>query len=147
MMRVFIRHKQIITSPFANRSFQPRPKAAARKCSLVPLTRPYRAEHSQHRQINVRPFPAATQQNWLATLKAKESGRCGATTSLVPTQASQLVDTPSTLSPTSPVPPNTENSKYCAICTPLGKICPSEFPMSLDWDDDEEEGKDQKKRG
>ena len=25
------------------------------------------------------------------------------------------------------------------ICTPLGKACPKEFPMSSDWDDDKEE--------
>ena len=28
--------------------------------------------------------------------------------------------------PTLPIPP--EHNKYCAICTPLGKICPNEFP-------------------
>ena len=38
----------------------------------------------------------------------------------------------STPSPTSPTAPTkiTEHSKYCAICTPLGKICPEEFAMS-----------------
>ena len=48
-------------------------------------------------------------------------------------------------SPTSSISPNTERTKYCAIFTPLGKICPTEFPMSSDWDEDdkEEERKDQ----
>ena len=33
---------------------------------------------------------------------------------------------------------------YCAICTPVGKICPTEYPIPLksDWSDSEEEEKD-----
>ena len=48
-------------------------------------------------------------------------------------------------SPTSPIPPNTEHTKYCTISTPLGTICPNELPMSLHSDDNdkEEERKDQ----
>ena len=48
---------------------------------------------------------------------------------------------PSTFSYTSLEPPMelTEHSKYCVIFTPLGKTCPKEFPISLDWHDDEEE--------
>ena len=34
-----------------------------------------------------------------------------------------------------------EHTKYCAICTPLGKMCPNEYSMSLDWDEDLEEDK------
>ena len=61
------------------------------------------------------------------------------TTSLAPRQGSQLMEFLSIPSPTSPAVPAkiTDNSKYCVICTPLGKICPKEFAMSLDWDDDE----------
>ena len=33
----------------------------------------------------------------------------------------------------------TEHSKYCAICTPLGKICPEDCAMSSDWAEDEED--------
>ena len=29
--------------------------------------------------------------------------------------------------------------KYCAVCTPLGKLCPYEFPGCQDWDDNSEE--------
>ena len=133
-MTEFMRHRQIINIPFASRSFQPRPKVTARMCNLVPLTRPNRAKHSHHRKRNVRPLPGATQWNWLATLgKAKDVA--GATTSLAPTQTSQPMVTPSTLSPTSHVPlvKFTEHTKDCAICTPHGKICPKEFPMSSDW--------------
>ena len=51
------------------------------------------------------------------------------------------MDTSSIPSPTSPVVPAkiTEHSKYCAICTPLGKICLEEFAISSDLDEDEEE--------
>ena len=66
-----------------------------------------------------------------------------------PPHLASQIDTPSTLSPTSCVPPVkvTEYAEYYAIFTPLGKICLKEFPMSLDWDDDdyEEKGKDQNK--
>ena len=58
-------------------------------------------------------------------------------TSLAPIQGSQLMDNP----PTSSVAPAkiTEHSKYCVIFTPLGKIHPEEFAMSLDWDKEEED--------
>ena len=51
------------------------------------------------------------------------------------------MDTHSISSPISPAAPVkiSEHSKYCAICTPLGKICLEEFAMSLDWDEDEED--------
>ena len=50
------------------------------------------------------------------------------------------MDTPFTPSLTSSAVPAkiTEHSKYCVICTPLGKICPEEFAMSSDWDEEEE---------
>ena len=119
--------RQIIASPFANRSYQSRPKAtAARRHNLVTLTRPNR-KLSQPRRINVSPLPEATQWNWLANLKAKEVA--GTTTSQAPTP-SHPVNTPTMQSPTSPIP--LEHIKYCIICTPLGKICPNEFPMSSD---------------
>ena len=143
-MAEFLRNRQIITIPFANRSYQPGPKAAAtRNCNLVTLTRPNREKLMQSMKVNLRPFPLATQQKWLANLKAKEMA--GATTSLAPTQTSQPGSPPSMQFPISPMPPNTEHTKYSAICTHLGKICPIEFPMSLDWDKDleEEERKDQ----
>ena len=87
----FMRCRQIITAPFANRSFQPRPKVAARKQNLVTLTRPNREKLSQPRNINVRPLPLAIQQNWLAYLKVKEVA--GASSSQAPTP-SQPMDTP-----------------------------------------------------
>ena len=58
---------------------------------------------------------------------------------------SQPMEAPVAQSPTSPIPPNTEHIKYCVICIPLGKICPNEYPMSSDWDEnlEEEERKNQ----
>ena len=57
-----------------------------------------------------------------------------------PYKGSQLTDTPSTTSSTSPAAPTkiTEHSKYCVICTILGKICSEEFAMSSDWDEEKE---------
>ena len=70
-----------------------------------------------------------------------------ASTSLAPIQGSQLLDTPSSPSPTSPPAPVkiAEHSKYCAVCTTLGKICPEEFAMSSDWDEEEDQGKGKEK--
>ena len=60
----FLRQRQIITNPYANRSYHPRPKATAtRKCNLVTLTRPNREKLSQPRKVNVGPLPKATQGN------------------------------------------------------------------------------------
>ena len=67
----FMKNRQIITTPFANRSFQPRPKVAVKKHNLVPLTRLNRAKISHPRKINVGPLTEATQQNWAATLTEK----------------------------------------------------------------------------
>ena len=83
-MAEFMKCRQIIATPFSNRSFQPRPKVAVRKCNLVPLTRPNRAKLSQPRKINIRPLSEATQQNWLTNLK-KAKDATSATTSLAPT--------------------------------------------------------------
>ena len=33
----------------------------------------------------------------------------------------------------------TEHSKYCVICTPLGKICPEGFAELSDWDENKED--------
>ena len=69
--------------------------------------------------------------NWLTTITAKE---------VAATASSQAP--PGTQSHISPLSPDT---KYCAICSPLGKICPNKYPMSLDWDEDlkEQERKNQ----
>ena len=52
------------------------------------------------------------------------------------------------LSPTSPIPlvKFTEHTKYCAICTPLGKVCLKEFSMSLHWDNDKEEEEEEEEK-
>ena len=72
-MAEFLRHVQIITIPFTNRSYQPRPKATAtRRCHLVTLARANREKLSQPRKVNVGPLPKATQRNWPTTLKTKE---------------------------------------------------------------------------
>ena len=82
-MAEFMKCRWIIATPFANRSFQTRPKVVAKKHNLVPVTRPNKAELSQPRKINVGPLPDANQQNWAATL-GKANDAAGATTSLPP---------------------------------------------------------------
>ena len=146
-MMQFMRCRRTITTLFANRYFHPKPKVVA-KCNLVSSTRLNRAKLSQLSKINVGSLSDATQWNWAATLGKAKDVAC-MTTNLAPIQTSQPMDTTSTLFPTSSQPPIkfTEHSKYCAICTPLGKTCPKDFPMSSDWDDEEEEDqvKDQSK--
>ena len=73
-------------------------------------------------------------------LKAKEAE------SSTPSQApapSQSVNTPVVQCSTSPIP--LEHTKYYVICTPLGNICPNEYPMCSDWNKDlkEEDRKNQ----
>ena len=69
-----LRQRLIIITPYANRSFQPGPRAApARKHDLVTLTRPNREKLSQPRKVNLGPYPPAMQRNWLATITAKEA--------------------------------------------------------------------------
>ena len=47
-MMEYLRWRKIIATPFANRSYQPRPKATAiRRSNLVPITRPNRERLSQ----------------------------------------------------------------------------------------------------
>ena len=130
-----MRCQQTIIAPFISRSHQPKPKAAVKKHNLVPLTRPNRAKLSQPR----RKLPKATQLNWASTIRSQ-----GCSTKCVnkpgpPIQRSQLMDTPSMSSPTSPaVPPKiTDHSNYCAICTPHGKIC--QKSLQSHWDEDEED--------
>ena len=68
-MTEFLRYRQTVATPFANRCFQLRPKATAtRKCNLVILTRPNRDKLSQPMKLNVGPYPPTIQRNWLATL-------------------------------------------------------------------------------
>ena len=82
-MAKFLRCRQIITIPFANRSYQQRPKvAAARKHNLVTLTRPNGEKLSQAQEDKCRALPEATQWNCLANLKATEVA--DATSSQVP---------------------------------------------------------------
>ena len=69
---------------------------------------------------------------------------CSTLTNLGPMQESQLVDnTPFPPTPPSPTASTnaTEDSRYCAICTPLGKDCPGKLVMSSDWDEEDDNTK------
>ena len=67
-----------------------------------------------------------------------------ALTNLAPVQESQLVDdTPSWPSLPSPTTSTkaAEESRYCAICTPLGKDCPGKLVLPSDWDEEDDNNK------
>ena len=84
--------------------------------------------------MNVGPLSKAKPRTWLATLRKRTAASRKALTKPAKAQANQSSN--SSLSP---------EEKYCAICTPLGKLCPNEFPESQDWEDSEEEGNNQGK--
>ena len=138
-MMEFLRWRQVISTPYTNRSYHPRPKATATKwCNLETITRPSREKLSQPRRVNVGPPPKAKPRTWLATLRAKE---LDATASRqVPTKPARVSADHSPNSSLSP------EKKYCAICIPLGKLCSNKFAGSQERDDSkEEEGNDQGK--
>ena len=35
-----------------------------------------------------------------------------------------------------------QSPKYCAVCTPLEKLCPNEYPITGDWQNNHEEGEE-----
>ena len=70
----------MITTPFANRPYQPKPKITMKKRNLVLPTRPNRSKLSQVRRINVRKPPEATQLDFCIHHQQKfnpGSQRCG----------------------------------------------------------------------
>ena len=97
------RCRQIITTPFANRSFKLRPKATpARQSNLVTLTRPNREKLFQPRKVNIGTLPGTTQKNWLATLKAKKAEATASNQVPTPTQTSEALAAQLPTSPLSP---------------------------------------------
>ena len=76
-----------------------------------------------------------------AALRAKELEAAGSRQGPAHTQPA---DAPANQSSNSLLSPK---EKYCAICTPLGKLHPNEFPGSQEWDEDskEKEGNGQDK--
>ena len=139
-MMEYLKQRQVITIPYAKRSYLPRLKdTATKRHNLITLTRPNREKssyNSQLRTVNVGPLSKAKPRTWLATLRAKELEAVAfwqASTKLARASANK-----SFLS---------HEDKYCAICTPLGKLCSNEFPGSQDSEDSkEEEGNDQVKK-
>ena len=150
----FIHQRQALTTPYASRPNHPKSKKTPKKRNSVPLTKPDKSKLSKPRKINVQKYLTSTSQlNWKpATSKSltKEAidAAWSTSTSLAPCKECQLMNIPSTPLPCSPTDTTkvAEDSKYCAICTPLGKDCPGRLGLSSDWDeeDDQAEDKDQK---
>ena len=97
-----------------------------RQCKLITLIRPNIDKLSMPRKINVGYHPEFMQKNWLTTVKAKEA------------EATKQAPTPAQPAKASA----TKSQKYCVICSPSGKLCPNEYPITADWSDDSEEGKE-----
>ena len=89
-------------------------------------------------------FPTFTtsQLNWKLTFGRNCTQEaidvvCSTSSSLAPVQGSQLINNnPSPPSPPSPTVSTkaTSDSRYCAICTPLGNECAGRLAVSSDWD-------------
>ena len=50
-----------------------------------------------------------------------------------------------------PQSPTLPNTKYCTVCILLGKLSPTEYPITLDWEEEEDlregKGKHRKRTG
>ena len=136
--------------PKCQQSLPSQPKKTPKKRNLVSLTKPDRSKLSKPRKINVQKLSTSTSQlNWKSTSGkslTQESIDVADSTSmsLAPVQGSQLMNTPSTPLPLSPTNSTkvTEDSDYCAVCTPLGKDCPGKLGLSSDWDEEDDQAKD-----
>ena len=94
---------------------------------------PNREKLSQTRKVHIGPYPPVMQKNWFITVKAKEAEATVASQAPTPTQPAKI---PVAQSPFLP------DTKYCAVCTLLGKLCPNEYLITTDWEDDlREEGR------
>ena len=135
-MMEYIRWRQTIATPFANRSYQSRPKAThVRRYNPVSLTRPHKDKLSKPRKVNVGHHPKFMQRNWPTTVKAKE-----VTAAKEAPAPAQPAEAPASQSS------GAQSPKYNAVCTPLGKLCPSEYPITANWQDKlEEESQEQVK--
>ena len=66
------------------------------------------------------------QRNWLTTVKAKKA------------EATKQAPTPAQPAKAQAA----QSPNYCAICTPSGKLCPNEYPITADWQDNFKEGEE-----
>ena len=96
--------KQITTTPYANKTYHPKPKKTLKKRNLVQLTTPDRSKLVKPRKINMQKFSSSTisQLNWKSTTGrslTQETIKVAFSmlTNLVPMQRSQLEDNTSSL--------------------------------------------------
>ena len=72
-MMGYLKQRQVITTPYANRSYQPRTKATVTKRhNLLSLTRSNIEKLSHPRKVNGGSFPKAKPRTWLTALRGKE---------------------------------------------------------------------------
>ena len=77
------------------------------------------------------------QKNWIAEVKAKEAETTRQAS--IPAQPAKAWDAQFS---------DIQAPNYCAICTPPGKIYPSEYPVPVtaDWPESEEEKRKSRKK-
>ena len=75
--------------------------------------------------MNVGALSKAKPRTWLTTLRAKEAEATASRQAPAPTQPA---DAQADQSPNSPLSPEI---KYCAVCSPLGRLCSNEFPCDF----------------
>ena len=130
-MMEYLKQKQTIATPFANRSYQSTPERShAITTQSRPKASPMRkCRHSTPRRVNIGFHPCCMQRNWFAMIKAKEAEAKGkAPTSAQPAEA--------------PANPSLKPPEYWAICIPKGILCPIKYPIKADWPDNSEEEKE-----
>ena len=95
--------------------------------------------------------PEFMQRNWLTMVRAKEAEAI---------KQAPTPDQPAAASATAPATQSsdaqstatqslvTQSQKYCAICTPIGNLCPNEYFITAVWQDNskkEDESQEQNK--
>ena len=152
-MRDYMEERQAIANHYSNRLYPYRPntlpfakqpkatqaKKRTNKCNIE--------KHSKLRKVNVGYYPPAFQQNWVRHTFPTQPKAAEATfqASSVPSQQREALltflqaatVTATAAVPDVPNPPVTISSQtqkmpgYCVTCMPLGKQCPTNYPMPL----------------
>ena len=135
-MTEYLRWREAVTTPYTDRQYQQKPKVTAtNRHSLVTFTRSSEDTLWQTRKVTVEPHPESKTRTLLETMRKKELE--AAEYRLAHAKPAFVSADKSPKSSFSP------KKDYCAVCTPLGRSCTSEFPGCQDWKDYEEDGSNQ----
>ena len=121
-MTEYLMSRQIIVTPFANRSYQPRPKA-------TPIRRYNHYQAQQREALSTEESKCRTLScSHVEELACHNQGKRSRSHSIQP----GLHNYPTSRSTSCSVPYFTLISWYkcCTVCTPLGKLCQNEYTIS-----------------